>query len=92
MQISLATFIINILVVLGGGASVMMSLWNEYTENILILQLKVEQLEKNIALRTDDRWRKTDQVVWAAELKHRNPQIKIPLISDKSPTAADYDQ
>jgi len=51
---------------------------------------EVEALKLRIEQRTDQRWRFTDQLIFAHQLKNLNPELIIPMLGPMSPTGAVY--
>jgi len=51
---------------------------------------EVTALRKELQQRTDQRWRFTDQLIFAHQLKNLNPELTIPMLGPMSPTGASY--
>lgn len=51
------------------------------------IQSEIESLKQYMLHRTSERWRMSDQIRFAAEMARLNPNLAVPLVGERSPTA-----
>lgn len=59
--------------------------------NIEKIQSELETLNESMILRTNERWRLTDMIIWSNQLGRMNPEISIPSPGPMSPMGPPMD-
>lgn len=64
---------------------------NEIEQVHLMLKKIDGRIDSVVAERTDSRWRRTDMIIWAAELSRANQSLHVPTVTERAPTSPSWD-